>query len=179
MIEAFDCVVAADRAGGIGHRGDLPWPKLKGDLRFLRETTSAAPEGRRNAVIMGRKTWDSVPARFRPLPGRLNIVISRQALELGDEAVAARTLDGALDAAVSTDDVDRTFVIGGAEIFRLAFAHPRCRDVYLTRIDATYECDAFLPPMDDFELAETLATHHEAGVDYRIERWHKRPRVAP
>ena len=171
---AFDCVVAADRENGIGQGGDLPWPKLKADLRFLRETTSAAAPGQRNAVIMGRKTWDSVPARFRPLPGRLNVVISRRAQELGDDALAATSLDDALAAAGARADVDRLFVIGGAEIFRQAFAHARCRDVYLTRIDAVFASDAHIPALDEFELAETLERHHDAGVDFRMERWRRR-----
>jgi dihydrofolate reductase len=173
----FDCVVAADAAGGIGRGNDLPWPKLKGDLKFLREMSSAAPAGKRNAVIMGRKTWDSVPAKFRPLPGRQNVVLSRHPVAIAD-ALVARSLDDALNQAVLQDDVDRIFVIGGAEIYRLAFAHPRCRDVYLTRIEAAYECDTFLPAMDAFDLAETIAGHHDAGVDYRIERWRRRTRGA-
>lgn len=177
MIEAFDCVVAADRQGGIGRGGDLPWPKLKDDLRFLRDKTGAAPAGKQNAVIMGRKTWESVPARFRPLPGRVNVVISRQELALGDDALAARSLDEALARARARADVDGLFVIGGAEIFRQAFVHPRCRDVYLTRIEATYACDAFIPALDDYDLAETLESHHDAGVDFRMERWRRKPRL--
>jgi dihydrofolate reductase len=174
VIVAFDCVVAADQRGGIGASGDLPWPKLKGDLRFLREKTSAAPAGKQNAVVMGRKTWDSIPDRFRPLPGRVNVVVSRQALALGDAAVLAHSLDEALAAAALDPRVDGVFVIGGAEIFRLAFAHPGCRDIYLTRIEATFPCDTFLPPLDGFELAETISTHHDADLDYRIERWHRK-----
>jgi dihydrofolate reductase len=179
MLDAFDCVVAADRAGGIGRHGDLPWPKLKEDLRFLRDKTSAAPAGKRNAVIMGRRTWDSVPAKFRPLPGRLNVVVSRQAdtLELGaaaDAAIAAPSFAEALAAARARADIDGLFVLGGGEIFRLAFADARCRDVYLTRIEASFDCDTFLPALDDFALAETLATHHDAGVHYRMERWRRR-----
>ncbi|HVV83757.1 MAG TPA: dihydrofolate reductase [Kofleriaceae bacterium] len=174
MIAAFDCVVAADRAGGIGKDNLLPWPKLTEDLRFLRQKTSAAAPGKRNAVIMGRKTWESVPARFRPLPGRLNVVVSRHAPALEGDAIAAPSLDAALEAAGARADIDGLYVIGGAEIFRQAFAHPRCRDVYLTRIEATYDTDAHLPPLDGFDLAEVLAAHHDAGVDYRMERWRRR-----
>lgn len=173
----FDCVVAADQKGGIGRQGEIPWPKLKSDLRFLRELTSAAPAGKHNAVIMGRKTWDSVPPTFRPLPGRKNVVISRHALELGADALLASSLDDALTQASLQPDVDRLFVIGGGEIYRQAFAHPRCRDVYLTRIDATFDCDAFIPALDqDFALAEVVAPHHDAGLDYRIERWRRKSR---
>ncbi len=176
----FDCVVAADAAGGIGKAGDLPWPRLKDDLRFLRVITSEAAAGKRTAVIMGRKTWDSVPRRFRPLPGRFNVVVSRTTPDLGADdhhATVAHSLDDALDRACGQADVDRLFVIGGGEIYRQAFAHPRCRDVYLTRIDATYDCDAFIGGLDDYDLAETLARHHDAGLDFRIERW-RRPTTA-
>lgn len=173
MQRTFDCVVAADRNNGIGQGGELPWPKLKADLRFLRTKTTEAPEGKRNAVIMGRKTWDSVPPKFRPLPGRVNVVISRRALELGDDAIAAMSLDDALNQASTRDDVDQLFVIGGAEIYRQAFEHPRCRDIYLTRIDAAFETDAHIPSIDGFELAETIERHHEAGVDFRMERWRR------
>ena len=74
--------------------------------------------------------------------------------------------------------IERLFVIGGAEIYRQAFAHPRCQDVYLTRIDATYDCDAFIPDLGtDFALLETMSTHHDASVDYRIERWRRKTRL--
>lgn len=175
----FDCVVAADLRGGIGRDGQLPWPRLRDDLRFLRTLTTTAAAGRRNAVIMGRKTWDSVPARFRPLPDRLNVVVTRGALDLGDDAVVARSLDDALARAGARADIDRLFVIGGGELYRLAFAHPRCRDVYLTRIDASFDCDAFIPDVEhDFERVETLAHHHDAGLAFRIERWRRRPPAA-
>ena len=69
-------VVAATRKGGIGKDGGLPW-RIPADMAFFKQVTLAAAEGRRNAVVMGRKTWESIPAKFRPLPGRLNVVLSR------------------------------------------------------------------------------------------------------
>ena len=84
----FALIVAADRNGGIGTLNSLPW-KLSGDMKFFRLVTTGAlgssvldrivvhPDAKENAVIMGRKTWDSIPAKFRPLPGRFNIVLSR------------------------------------------------------------------------------------------------------
>jgi dihydrofolate reductase len=168
-MDSFDCVVAADAAGGIGKNNDLPWPRLREDLRFLRRITCDAPEGRRNAVIMGRKTWESVPSKMQPLPGRLNVVISRQELALPEGVLVAPSLDAALAAA---HEAAGLFVIGGAQIFTQAFDHPGCRSVYLTRIAATFDCDAFLPPLEPrFVLAEVLARHREHDIDFEIQRW--------
>ena len=173
----FDCVVAADAASGIGRDNDLPWPRLREDLRFLKRLTQQAPEGRRNAVVMGRKTWESVPSKMQPLPGRLNVVLSRHPLDvdtLPDGAIMASSLDDALIRCDDDPSIDRVFIIGGAEIYRLAFADPRCRDVYLTRIAARFDCDTSLPPLEPtFAFAETLARHQEHGIDYAIERWRR------
>jgi dihydrofolate reductase len=171
-MDLFDCVAAADAAGGIGKDDDLPWPRLAADLSFLRRITSQAPEGRRNAVVMGRVTWESVPSGKQPLPGRLNIVVSRHAPVLPEGVLGAGSLEQALREARSRPDVAGLFVIGGAQLFREAFAHPGCRFVYLTRIAATYDCDAFLPALEPrFALTEVLGRYREHGIDFQIERW--------
>ena len=168
----FACVVAADEQDGIGKENDLPWPRLKADLKHFRDVTTAAPAGRHNAVIMGRRTWDSVPPRYRPLPDRLNVVITRGRLDVPEGVLVARSLDDALGQAAAHDGIAALFVIGGGEIYRQSFAHPRCATVYLTRLASTFACDTFIPDVrDGFVLAETLSTHHDGGLDYRIERW--------
>jgi dihydrofolate reductase len=76
----FDLVVAATLKGGIGQSGKLPW-RLKGDMAFFKQlttTTTTAQKGKRNVVVMGRKTWESIPSNFRPLPNRVNVVLSRR-----------------------------------------------------------------------------------------------------
>lgn len=175
----FACVVAADENFGIGRNNDLPWPKLSSDLKHFRDLTCAAEAGKRNAVIMGRKTWDSIPPKYRPMPGRLNVVISRGELSLPNGVVAARSLDDALNRASLDATVDKLFVIGGAEIFRQAFEHIRCREVYLTRIDFAFDVDTHIPDVRDrYELAATMARHEEAGFTYAIERWRRRDDAA-
>ena len=121
----FDCVAAADAAGGIGKANDLPWPRLSEDLRFLRRITSEAPPGKRNAVIMGRLTWESVPSGRQPLPDRLNVVVSRSPLALPAGMLAATSLPLALELARARPEVDGLFVIGGAQIFRPGVRPPR------------------------------------------------------
>jgi dihydrofolate reductase len=171
MEVTFDCVVAADAAGGIGKDDDLPWPRLREDLRFLRRITTDAPAGMINAVIMGRVTWQSVPTKMQPLPGRKNVVLSRQALALPAGVVLASSLDEAL----AVPGVAGRFVLGGAQVYREAFAHPACRFVYLTRIAAIFPCDTFLPALDAFALDQVLARHREHDLDYEIARFRRRP----
>jgi len=126
----FDVVVAADRDWGIGKTNALPWPRLKGDLAHFRQVTSTAAEGKRNAIVMGRKTWESAEVAGRPLPRRLNVVVSRRTdLAVPEGVIAARSLDAGLEAASSADDIDQVFVVGGAEIFREALVHKGEGDV--------------------------------------------------
>jgi len=168
---AFDVVVAADHEWGIGKSNGLPWPKLKGDLAHFKRVTSEASEGRRNAVIMGRKTWESAEVAGRPLPRRLNIVITRRGLTPPDGVLVVGSLDAALDAA---GEAETTFVVGGAEIFREAFAHPQLRYVYLTRVDGSFGCDVHIPDLDALGFTATewpaACDAEENGVRYRIER---------
>ncbi len=166
----FDVVVAADLDWGIGKDGGLPWPRLKSDLAHFKAITSTASEGRRNAIAMGRKTWESKEVLGKPLPRRLNIVISRRALAVPDGVIAATSLDVAL---AVQGDAETMFVVGGAEIFREAFAHAALRWVYLTRIDGRFGCDTHIPDLDAAFAADAwdgAASHEENGVRYRIER---------
>jgi dihydrofolate reductase len=128
-------IYARARNGVIGKGGELPW-HLPEDLAHFKRTTLGAP------VLMGRKTWDSVPPRFRPLPGRQNIVITRDAQWQAPGADRASTIDEAL---VLCRDADTVWVTGGAEIFRLAM--PKAHLAVVTEIDADFEGDTFAPEL--------------------------------
>jgi dihydrofolate reductase len=106
-------------------------------------------------VIMGRKTWDSLPPRFRPLPGRLNIVLTRQSDWQADGALRASTLQEACSQCPPTSDI---WVIGGAEVY--AQALPLASTVVVTEIDATFEGDAFAPELG----AQWIETSRERHV---------------
>ena len=168
----FDVVVAADLDWGIGKASGLPWPKLRGDLaHFRRVTTSTAKEGARNAIVMGRKTWESKEVGGKPLPKRLNVVVSRNALTVPEGVVAARSLDEAL----AVKDVETIFVVGGAGLFQEALVDARLRYVYLTRVDGHFDCDVKMPDLDARGYVRDATWDGEAigednGVRYRIER---------
>ncbi|KAI0180946.1 dihydrofolate reductase-like domain-containing protein [Hypoxylon sp. FL1284] len=152
-------IVAATRSMGIGRAGTLPWTGLKKEMAYFARVTKRVPPSSPaapNAVIMGRKTWDSIPLRFRPLKGRLNIVVSRT---LGgadprpgpeeEGPVTVASLDHAL-AYLEDKPRRRAFVIGGAQIYDAALRRPEARRVLLTRVASDFECDTFFPlALDD------------------------------
>ena len=170
----FDIVVAADLDWGIGKAGGLPWPKLRGDLQHFKRITSTASEGRRNAVVMGRKTWESKEVAGRPLPNRLNVVVTRGALAAPDGVVVAHSLDEAL----TVGGVESIFVVGGAVLIQDAIERPDLRFVYLTRIAQHFACDVRMPDLDARGLVRDAwdgeRELEDFEVRYRIERL-KRP----
>ncbi len=128
-------IFARARNGVIGVQGQLPW-HLPEDLAHFKAKTQGCP------VIMGRKTWDSLPPRFRPLPGRRNIVVTRQAAWQAEGAERAGSLDEALALCAQTP---LAWVIGGAELYALAVSRADLAEV--TLIDRDYEGDAFAPEL--------------------------------
>ena len=128
MSPVFDLVVAADLENGIGAGGGLPW-HLPGDLKHFAALTRGDRDA--NAVVMGRATWESIPPRFRPLPGRRNVVLSRDGGLRLEGAEVLGSLEAALAVAEAADDV---FVIGGAVVFAVALELPGARHVYVTRV---------------------------------------------
>lgn len=147
--------VARAANGVIGRAGVLPW-RLKSDLALFRTLTMGKP------VIMGRRTWDSLPKK--PLPGRFNIVLSRDGSFAPAGAVVCEDFSEAVEMAKEQAGEDRASevcVIGGAALFKLAL--PRARRIYLTEVVATPEGDAFFPPFDEAAWTEVRREAHPAG----------------
>lgn len=155
MAATLALVVARARNGVIGRDGDLPW-RLRSDLQRFKAVTLGKP------VIMGRKTWESLP--LKPLPGRLNLVLSRDGSFAAQGAVVCASLDEAVEIAreqAEDDGVDEICVIGGTALFERAL--PRARRLYLTEVEAEPEGDAVFPSFDDAAWAEVSAEPHPAG----------------
>jgi dihydrofolate reductase len=126
-------IVAVAEEGVIGLDGGIPW-HISEDMRYFKKTTMGKP------IIMGRKTWESMG---RPLPGRLNIVVSTQLPISTEGAVVVRDLDSALKAA---DGADEVMIIGGAGLYEQGLAV--AQRVYLTEVHARYDGDTIFPPID-------------------------------
>ncbi len=143
-------VVAMDDHQVIGRNNDLPW-RLPDDMKWFREKTMGKP------CIMGRKTYDSLPPQFRPLPGRLNIVITTNPAYEAPGAVVVHSVEEALEAAETDDEV---IIVGGAMLFRRLM--PLVNRLYLTRVHGSAEGDVFFPTYDPSQWREVYREHHPA-----------------
>ena len=185
-----------DSKGGVGRDQTLPW-KLRQDMAFFRAVTTqglhgvgafipafrvdpvgdATPRDTQNAVIMGRKTWLSLPEKHRPLAARQNIILSRNPSALSGIPTCA-----SLEIALCLHEVQvapEVFVIGGASVFAEAILHPLCHRVILTQIEGDFGCDVFFPAMPDRFHCMTTSVWDSAfamstdarPIRFRFEIW--------
>eukprot|EP00455_Lapot_gusevi_P050845 TRINITY_DN7467_c0_g2_i4.p1 TRINITY_DN7467_c0_g2~~TRINITY_DN7467_c0_g2_i4.p1 ORF type:complete len:170 (+),score=9.30 TRINITY_DN7467_c0_g2_i4:46-555(+) len=155
-------------------------------MSFFKRVTSTTPElNLKNAVIMGRVTWESIPSKFRPLPQRLNVVVTRNVQEkkqeLENENVrVVSSLRDALEL-VSTEplsrEIHKVFVIGGGQIYQAAFSHPELEEIYLTRIlsPSFDDCDTFMPAIDSsiFQEESVSEKHCENDIEYEFVKYRR------
>lgn len=127
---SYQVVVAATGDMGIGKDGKLPW-KLPSDLKFFKDITlSTFDSGKKNAVIMGRKTWESIPPEYRPLCGRLNVVLTRSRsfdIATAENVLMCGSLSSALELLAASPyclSIEKVFVIGGGQILRFVLVVP-------------------------------------------------------
>lgn len=147
----LNLIYARARNGVIGKNNTLPW-HLPEDMAHFKRHTQGCP------VIMGRKTWDSLPPRFRPLPGRLNAVLTRDGNWKENGTYRFDSLESSLEFLKDHPDV---WVIGGAQVY--AQALPRAQRVVVTEIDADFEGDAFAPTLGS-DWIETLRERHQTAT---------------
>lgn len=148
-------VVAIAENGIIGRDNNLPW-KLSGDMAFFKRVTMGKP------VIMGRKTWESLPRR--PLPGRPNIVVTRDPAYVAEGAEVATSAEAALARGIALAEeagVGEVAVIGGAQLYAETF--DRATRLYITEVHAAPEGDVSFPGFDRRQWREVSRERHEAG----------------
>ncbi len=157
-------IAAVARNGAIGKDNQLLW-HLPEDMRHFRETTRGKP------VIMGRKTWESLPDSFRPLPGRHNIVISRNPAYQAVGATLVSSLDEAILKACAADEV---FVIGGAELYAKTMSV--AERLYLTEIDQDFAGDVFFPeiPASEWKEVSRKAQQGTSGLTFSFAVYQRR-----
>lgn len=145
-------IAAADENNAIGKGGTMPW-HLPDELKYFREATSGKP------VVMGRKTWESLPAKHKPLPGRRNIVVTRQTGYAADGAEVVPGVDEAVNAASTSSD--EVFIIGGSQLY--GYGMEIADRLYLTRVHTEVEgADAFFPEIDFQDWRKVSAIKHAA-----------------
>ena len=142
----------------IGKNNDLPW-HLPDDMKYFMQTTKG------HHVIMGRKNYESLPEKFRPLPNRNNIVVTRQQNFLAPACTVVHSLEAGLELA-ATNKEPEVFIIGGAEIYHQGFAY--AARLYLTEIQAHIEGDTFFPEFNKSQWKEVSRKHHLADERHKF-----------
>ncbi|MDG1331078.1 MAG: dihydrofolate reductase [Crocinitomicaceae bacterium] len=133
-------IVAMDTDRGIGKNNDLMW-HLPNDMRFFKETTAG------HVVVMGRKNYESIPEKYRPLPNRENVVLTRNESYVADDCNIFHSLEECLNYYKSEEE--RTiFIIGGGEIYRQALELDAVEEMYISHINHSYGADTFFPEFD-------------------------------
>lgn len=173
----FAIIAAIDKDKGIGRDGKLPW-RLKGDMDYFKTITTRCDNPQcQNVIIMGRVTWDSLSEKFKPLPNRINVVLSRRRdFKLPDGVILATSLNEALDLLTGLGQgVERVFVIGGASVYAEAINHPACQKIYLTEIDNNYGCDVFFPPINSHLYIKRRQSdlQEENSIRYKFVEYEK------
>jgi len=157
LTQRLALIAARDRKGAIGKEGALPW-RLASDMAHFKRVTAGKP------CLMGRKTWESLPDAFRPLPGRPCLVLTRDAGYWAEGAEIFTDFDAMITRAHALADglgVDEVIVIGGAELYALAL--PKAQRLYLTEVDADVSGDAHFPALNDGDWIEVHQERAAAG----------------
>lgn len=176
-IEGRLIVAACESNGGIGMDGALPWPNLTNDMKNFKAVTN------NHAVVMGRRTYESIPLKYRPLPNRLSIVLSsksRTELSLPDPVLLAGSFIAAHEL-LKAHGRSIVYVIGGESVYREAFRYPEWSTrVYLTSVLSDFDVDTFFPmdaltkPESPFTLLSISSDHCDNGVNYTFKEYARR-----
>lgn len=165
----FALIVACALDGGIGKDNKIPW-YIPGDLKHFKQVTTTCPDGFMNAVVMGRNTFESLPPPLRPLPSRVNVVVSTTLEQTSNNNVyIVRSLQDALELIGGLQNVHSTFVIGGSRLYHEALDHPSCTKAFVTHVYHHFPCDVFFPmgPLfSDFTKATKGQVSEHKGLFY-------------
>ena len=172
-------IVATCRDNGIGKENNLPW-RLKSELAyFARLTKTTRDFSKQNAVLMGRKTWQSIPARVRPLRNRINIVLSslpKADISESEDVFVCKSFAEAVELVDSLNEkIESCWVIGGSSVYEEAMTNVRLEKLYITRILKDFDCDTFFPSVNTvkWKLTEDKdvpgEVQEEDGVQFKYE----------
>lgn len=157
----FSIILAVDNENGLWNNNDLAWD-IPEDRKYFRNTTSLAKNSKKqNAVIMGRRTWESIPEKYRPFPKRYNCVLSKEYINWTQNshwAFQFNSLDACLEHLDWLETIESYFIIWGSKLYNSVLKHERFTKAYITRIYEKYHCDVFF---DWLPLNFSLLTRSE------------------
>ncbi|KAJ8931181.1 hypothetical protein NQ314_015956 [Rhamnusium bicolor] len=154
MVVKLNLIAAACDNMGIGKNNNLPW-RIRSEMDFFsRMTATTKDKNKKNVVIMGRKTWEAIPKKFKPLKGRINFVLSKSDLDLKEyeDVYTFKSLENCIEKLENNEFknyYESVWVIGGSNIYKESMAAKQFYRLYLTQILKTYDCDTFFPEIPD------------------------------
>ncbi len=169
-MKKFSHILAVDEKNWLGKDNDLAW-RIPSDMKYFKEVTSTTKDPNKyNAVIMGRKTWESIPQKYRPLPGRVNCILSRSITKESvdsqedDFVLYFNSIENCIKELSSKENLESIFVIWGANIYNQLLTHPDLEKIYLTQVYWDHGCDVFFDGVPhDF--------HEESSSERYNEKW--------
>jgi len=181
-MKKISMILALDSKNWLWKDGDLAW-RIREDMKYFKNITTSPlsnfpPKGERigqkqNAVIMWRKTWDSIPDKYKPLPGRINAILSRSYTPEDDywNICKYSSFKSAVEKLSKREDIANIFIIWGAQIYKLALESEYLEKLYLTRVEWYFDCDVFMDI--DFNQFEELSIwewqENKKGIKFRFE----------
>lgn len=170
----FSIILAVDNENWIWVNGDLAW-QLPEDMKYFKKTTSTTTDtNKQNAVVMGRKTWESIPKKYRPFSGRYNCVLSRSytnGTQNPEWAYQFNSLDACLEHLDTLKNIESNFVIWWSQIFNQVLQDKRLKKAHITRIYHKYHCDTFfdgLPLGFDLESRSEMKEHEWVEFEFSV-----------
>lgn len=175
----FSIVVAHDKNRGIGKNNDLVW-NIPEDMSYFKQlTTTTEDPNKQNIVIMGRKTYESIPSQFRPLSKRHNIIISSSTVYNNQNVATCTSIESALKLSKSlyiANQIERIFCIGGSQLYQSMIKDITCTKLYITMIHDKFDCDCYFPEYTNtFSLTSESAMHTSTknNISYSFQIWKK------
>lgn len=177
MKRSFNIISAVlKHNNGIGIQNRLPWKHIKEDISFFYKKTTETNNIFKNknptinAIIMGRKTWDSLPPKYKPLKNRINIVLTKNK---NKDVLTASSLKEALDICYRNSSINDIFVIGGQNVYEEAIKHPECKNIYLTKIiqPSLVDCDTFFPEIPPWVVKKENKEVVLEDKTLQFEKW--------
>lgn len=156
----ISAIAAVSENGIIGHDSDLPW-HLPNDMQFFKRTTLG------HHVITGRKNYETIPVKYRPLKNRINIVVTRNKNYTAEGAIVAHSLDAAIKLAHKAGE-EEVFIIGGGQIYKEALENELVNRLYITEVHAQVEGDTRFPEIDPNKWKETMRQFHPSDERHEI-----------
>lgn len=159
-------IVATDKNNGIGKDGKMPWHLKKESEFFKKITTTTKDPNKKNMMVMGSTTWESLPEPVRPLPDRKNVVLHHGEYN-APGATVAHSFEEAFN--LADEEIETIFIIGGASVYRQMVEHPETAGLYITRLNKEFDCDTYFPEVPErFSKLTSLGKEEEKGIEFEF-----------